>query len=89
MCRNRAVGVRRAPRPSATSWPWAQYSISRAVANDGGLIGGPYQGTLVPAGTKANASTIASNPRCQPSISWVRDRWRRAVSWPVRKPSTS
>jgi hypothetical protein len=39
--------------------------MSRAVANDAGLIGGPYQGTLVPGSTSAKAPTMASKPSCQ------------------------
>ena len=42
--RSRAVGWRATPRASATSWPCAHVSISRAVAIDGGAIGGPNHG---------------------------------------------
>ena len=85
---SRAVGVRATPSPSATSWPCAQYSISRAVANDVGLIGGPYQGTFVPGASVANAASIASNRSCQSARS-ASPRARPSSSWPCRKPSMS
>ena len=69
MCLSRAVGCRVMPRASTTSWPCAQYSMSRAVANDSGLIGGPYQGTFVPGGSCAKAFTIWSKPSCHRSTS--------------------
>lgn len=60
MWRSRAVGSRRTPRASATSWPCAQVSISRAVAIDGTLIGGPYQGTRVPGAAARRAASSAA-----------------------------
>lgn len=65
MCRSRAVGSRATPSASATSCPCAQVSISRAVAIEATLIGGPYQGSLAPAGWAASARCSASRPSRQ------------------------
>ncbi len=80
--RSRAVGVRATPRASATSWPCAQVSMSRAEAMEATLIAGPYQGILVPSG--ASRSTFSS--RCRPS----RQRASRASgAWAATKASAA
>ena len=50
--RSRAVAGRFTPSASATSRPCAQVSISRAVAIDAALIGGPNHGSLRPSATR-------------------------------------
>ena len=52
-CRSRSVGGRTTPSASATSWPWAQVSMSRAVAMEAADMGGPYQGKRAPVGRGA------------------------------------
>ncbi len=64
--RNRAVAGRFTPRASATSKPCAHVSISRAVAIDAALIGGPNQGSLRPSDT-ASSSSCKRGP-CAPPI---------------------
>ena len=54
--RNRAVAGRFTPSVSATSRPCAHVSISRAVAIDAALIGGPNHGSLRPSATASSSS---------------------------------
>ncbi len=54
--RSRAVAGRFTPSASATSRPCAQVSISRAVAIDAALIGGPNHGSLRPSATVSSSS---------------------------------
>jgi hypothetical protein len=54
--RSRAVAGRFTPSASATSRPWAQVSISRAVAIEAALIGGPNHGSLRPSATASSSS---------------------------------
>ena len=54
--RSRAVAGRFTPSASATSRPCAHVSISRAVAIDAALIGGPNHGSLRPSATASNSS---------------------------------
>ena len=63
-CRSRAVGPTAARRSaSATSWPCAQVSMSRAVAMDAALIGGPNQGSRAPSGSAAERPRPAPRAR--------------------------
>ncbi len=64
-CRSRAVGSRSTPSASATSWPCAQVSISRPVAIEATLIGGPYQGRRTPSGCSASTRPTRSRPARQ------------------------
>ena len=57
-CLSLAVGVVRAPTASATSCPWAQVSISRAVTKDAADMSGPYQGSLIRGSSRAKASRL-------------------------------
>ena len=60
--------ARMTPSASAMSCPWAQVSISRAVASDGAAIAVPYQAILAPGGTAASAvgsAGPAGPPACQ------------------------
>ena len=58
--RSRAVAGRFTPSVSATSSPCAQVSISRAVAIDAALIGGPNHGSLRPSATVSSSSCSRS-----------------------------
>ena len=67
--RSRAVAGRRTPRASATSRPCAQVSISRAVAIDAALIGGPNHGSLRPSATVSSSSCSRARVRRQSASS--------------------
>ena len=68
--RSRAVAGRFTPRASATSRPCAQVSISRAVAIDAALIGGPNHGSLRPSATASSSSCSRARVRRQSASSW-------------------
>lgn len=61
-CRNRSVGGRITCNASAMSWPWAQVSMSRAVAMEAPDMGGPYQGKRTPLGAELSTLCRASRP---------------------------
>ncbi len=57
--RSRSVATRSTPSASATSWPWAHVSISRAVIDDTTVMSGPYQGTRR-RGSDARAASVSA-----------------------------
>ena len=75
---NRAEGGTCTPNASATSRPCAQVSMSRAVAIDGALIGGPNHSSLRPSGTVRNAACNAWRVLRQSASSWVGDSAARS-----------
>ena len=72
-CRRRAVGSRSPSSASATSWPWAHVSISRAVANERAPMVGPYHGMRA-LGSIARSAVEQRGPTLAPRRQELRRR---------------
>ncbi len=86
---SRADGVAAAPRASATSRPCAQVSISRAVAIDAALIGGPNHSSLRPSATVRSAVCRSVRVRRHRASSWSGGVTARSSAALSTKPNGS